>query len=129
VAWLLIGFGVAYALWGLKHAQHPHPHMTIQQAVKAYAARRAWMLIAILVFGPCEPLIPLMFLAYKDGMPMVLLVSGVFSLVTIAMITGQSCLMYAGVRLVRVPWAERYAHALSGLVIILTAVFVMVVGI
>jgi hypothetical protein len=129
VVWLLIGFGVAYALWGLKHAQHPHPHLTVQQAVKAYATRRVWMLIAILVFGPCEPLIPLMFLAYKEGMPMVLVTSGVFSAVTIAMVVGQSCLTYAGVRLIRVGWLERYAHALSGLVIVLTAVFVMVVGI
>jgi hypothetical protein len=129
VVWLLIGFGVAYALWGLKHAQHPHPHYTVQDAVKVYAARRIWMLIAILVFGPCEPLIPLMFLAYKEGMPAVFIVSGVFSAATIAMIVGQSCLTYAGVRMIHFPWMERYAHALAGLVIVITAVFVMVVGI
>lgn len=61
--WLLIGFGVAYGLWGLKHAQHPHPHIALEQAVKAYALRRMWMLVAIVVFGPCKPLIPLMFVA------------------------------------------------------------------
>jgi hypothetical protein len=129
VVWLLIGFGVAYALWGLKHAQHPHPHLTVEDAVKTYAARRVWMLIAILVFGPCEPLIPLMFLAYKEGMPAVLMVSGIFSAVTIGMVVAQSCLTYAGVRLINAPWMERYAHALAGLVIVITAVFVMVVGI
>jgi len=128
VVWLLIGFGVAYALWGLKHAQHPHPHVSIQDAVKAYAARRFWMLIAILVFGPCEPLIPLMFLAYKEGPMAVGIISLLFSLVTIGMIVGQSCLTYAGTRRIRAPWMERYAHALSGVVIILTAVFVMLTG-
>ena len=129
VMWLLIGFGIAYALWGLKHAQHPHPHLTVQDAVKAYAARRVWILIAILVFGPCEPLVPLMFLAYKEGMAAVWIVSLVFSLVTIAMVVGQSCLTYAGVRLINVPWMERYAHALSGIVIVLTAIFVMIAGV
>ena len=126
--WLLIGFGVAYVLWGLKHAQHPHPHLAVQDAVKAYATRRVWMLIAILVFGPCEPLIPLMFLAYQGGIGTIVLVSAVFSLVTIAMIVGQSCLSYAGVRLIQADWMERYAHALAGAVIVATGLLVLALG-
>ena len=126
--WLLIGFGVAYALWGLKHAQHPHPHVSVQDAVKLYATRRVWMLIAILVFGPCEPLIPLMFLAYQQGVPAVAMTSAVFSLVTIAMVVGQSCLSYAGVRLIQAAWMERYAHALAGMTIVLTGLAVLVLG-
>jgi hypothetical protein len=128
VIWLLIGFGVAYGLWGLKHAQHPHPHVSVQDAVKVYATRRVWMLVAILVFGPCEPLIPLMFLAYKEGMLAVGIVSAVFSVVTVGMVVGQSSLAYAGIRLIGAGWMERYAHALSGLVIVGTALFVMVIG-
>jgi hypothetical protein len=127
--WLLIGFGVAYALWGLKHAQHHHPHVSIQETVKAYAARRVWLLFAIFVFGPCEPLIPLMFLAVQHGMRAVVVTSLVFSLVTIAMVVGQSCLSYAGMRLIQAPWMERYAHVLAGLVIALTGIFVLVLGI
>ena len=126
--WLLIGFGVAYALWGLKHAQHHHPHITVEEAVKAYAVRRMWMLMAIMVFGPCEPLIPLMFVAAQQGLPTVWAMSAVFSVVTVGMVVGQSCLSYAGVRLVSAPWLERYAHALAGLVIVLTALFVMLAG-
>ncbi|HEX9780647.1 MAG TPA: hypothetical protein VGB20_05465 [bacterium] len=126
--WLLIGFGMAYALWGLKHAQHPHPHVSIQEAVKAYATRRVWLLIAILVFGPCEPLIPLMFLAYERGMAAVTLVAAVFSLVTIAMVVGQSCLAYAGMRLFHPAWMERYAHTFAGLVIVLTGLAVIALG-
>jgi len=127
--WLLIGFGVAYAVWGFKHAQHPHPHISVKDVAKAYASKRIWMLFAIMVFGPCEPLIPLMFLASERGVPTVWAMSGVFSLVTVAMVVGQSCLSYAGVRLIQAPWMERYAHALAGLVIVLTAIFVMAVGI
>jgi hypothetical protein len=127
--WLLIGFGVAYALWGLKHAQHHHPHISMEDAVKAYAVRRMWMLFAILVFGPCEPLIPLMFMAAQHGMRTVWMMSLVFSVVTVAMVVGQSTLAYAGVRLINAPWMSRYAHALAGLVIILTALFVLVTGV
>jgi hypothetical protein len=127
--WLLIGFGVAYILWGLKHAQHHHPHITAEEAVKAYAVRRMWMLMAIMVFGPCEPLIPLMFVAAQQGLPTVWAMSAVFSVVTVGMVVGQSCLSYAGVRLVGAPWLERYAHALTGLVIVLTALFVLLAGV
>ena len=126
--WLLIGFGVAYILWGLKHAQHHHPHITVEEAVRAYAVRRMWMLMAIMVFGPCEPLIPLMFLAYQHGLWTVVWVSLIFSAVTVGMVVGQSCLSFAGVRLLNTPWMERYAHALAGLVIVLTAVVVLVTG-
>lgn len=127
--WLLIGFGVAYVVWGLKHAQHPHPHISIEDAVKAYAVRRMWMLFAIMVFGPCEPLIPLMFVASKQGLPTVWAISAAFSVVTIAMVVGQSLLSYAGVRLVNAPWMERYAHAMAGLMILLTAIAVMCLGV
>ena len=127
--WLLIGFGVAYALWGFKHAQHPHPHISVEEAVKAYAVRRMWMLFAIFVFGPCEPLIPLMFVASRQGLSMVWAISAVFSVVTIAMVVGQSCLSYAGARLIEAPWMSRYAHMLAGLVIVLTAVAVMLLGV
>ena len=96
---------------------------------RANAPRRVWLLVAVLVFGPCEPLIPLMFLAYKEGMAAVWIVALVFSVVTVAMVVGQSCLTYAGVQLVRAAWMERYAHAISGLVIVLTAIAVLTFGI
>lgn len=127
--WLLIGFGAAYTLWGLKHAQHPHPHYSVRDAVKVYAARRAWILIAVLVFGPCEPLIPLMFLAYKEGLSAIVAVSAVFSFVTVGMVVGQSVLSYAGVRLIQAEWMERYAHAMAGAVIVLTGLLVLLLGI
>jgi len=41
---------------------------------------------------------------------------------------GQSCLSYAGVRLVHTDWMERHAHALAGGVIVLTGLAVLVLG-
>ena len=127
--WLLIGFGIAYALWGFKHAQHQHPHISVEETVRAYAKRRVWMLMAIMVFGPCEPLIPLMFIAAGEGIRAVFVISLVFSVITVAMVVGQSCLGYSGVRLIKAPWMDQYAHAMAGIVIVVTAVAVMVIGI
>jgi len=124
--WLLIGFGVAYALWGLKHAMHPHPHLELKQALQLYAIRRMWTLFAIVVFGPCEPLIPLMFLAYPSGVLAIVQVSVVFSVVTVAMVVIQSVLTFIGVEWIRLSIVQRYAHALSGLVIALTGIVVLV---
>ena len=127
--WLLIGFGIAYALWGLKHARHHHPHISVNEAVKMYLVRRMWILFAIMVFGPCEPLIPLMFVASKHGLATVWAMSLVFSVVTVAMVMGQSCLSYAGVKNLHAPWMDRYAHALAGLVIALTGILVLLLDI
>ncbi|HHM24349.1 MAG TPA: hypothetical protein ENJ23_04830, partial [Bacteroidetes bacterium] len=89
---LLIGFGTAYALWGIKHArQHHHKPIDPKKTVTV------WMMIAIFVLGPCAPLIPLMFVAAAQGWHAVLLVSALFSAVTILMMVGQALLGYIGV--------------------------------
>jgi hypothetical protein len=126
--WALIGFGAAYALWGMKHAQHPHPHLEVRDAMRMYAVRRFWTLFAIVVFGPCEPMVPLMFLAFASGWGAVVFISLLFSLVTVGMVVGQSLLAFAGAQWFWNPWLQRYAHVLAGLVIVLTGVFVMVSG-
>jgi hypothetical protein len=79
-AWLLVGFGVAYALYGLKHlarhAQHAHEHEHADGTRHAHGHGHAaehlhphvqrsagwpigWALFIVFLFGPCEPLIPL----------------------------------------------------------------------
>ncbi len=55
--WLMIGFGVAYAVWGLK-AAHRHRSERLHGS-----SVTTWALIVVFVLGPCEPLIPLIFLA------------------------------------------------------------------
>ena len=67
--------------------------------------------------------------AAQQGLPTVWAISAVFSVVTVAMVVGQSLLGYAGVRLIAAPWMERYAHTLAGLVIALTGIFVILAGV
>ncbi|MCX5702031.1 MAG: hypothetical protein NTW64_03520 [Candidatus Omnitrophica bacterium] len=128
VLWLLIGFGVAYMLWGIKKAKEKkHTHLE-QDKLKAKTVA-VWTMFAVIVLGPCEPLVPLMFLGYNYGWPGVITVGLIFSIVTIIMMLTQSLLAFMGIQLIKGDITERYAHALAGLVIALTGVFVMVMGI
>ena len=128
VLWLLIGFGVAYMLWGIKKAKEKkHVHLE-EEKLKAKTVA-VWTMFAVIVLGPCEPLVPLMFLGYNYGWPGVITVGIIFSIVTIIMMLTQSLLAFMGIQLIRGDIVERYAHALAGLVIALTGIFVMVMGI
>jgi len=74
-AWALIGFGFAYAGWGIHRGvrNRPHTHLHLkgdhshESAVKANIT--PWILFTIFVLGPCEPLIPLlMYPAAKESL-------------------------------------------------------------
>ncbi len=126
--WLLIGFGLAYMIWGLKKGrEHRHKHIDKKMLKKKTVA--VWTLFAVFILGPCEPLIPLAFLGYNYGFFGILLVSLVFSLTTIIMMLAQTFLAALGVQWIKNDVAERYSHALAGMVIALTGVFVLNMGI
>lgn len=122
---LLIGFGLAYTVWGLKQVRHHrHDEMDPRKAVTI------WALVAIFVLGPCEPLIPLMFVSAAHGWDAVFLVSILFSIVTLIMMVGQSLLVYLGFDAFK--WARinhQYSHVFAGLVIAFTGLTVMWLGI
>lgn len=126
--WLLIGFGIAYMLWGIKQA-HSHDHDNIDKEKLKKQAVSVWIMFAVVVLGPCEPLVPLAFLGYNFGWVGIISVSVAFSLVTLSMMLLQSFLAFKGIQLINVHLAEKYSHALAGLVIALTGVLVMVLGI
>lgn len=121
---LLVGFGIAYAIWGLKHVRHHHHHK-----IDPKRSVTLWTLVAIFVLGPCEPLIPLMFIGAAHGWTAVALVSLLFSIVTLMMMVGQALLGYVGLDLMRFAKIEHYSHTAAGLVIAITGGMVMLLGI
>ena len=77
-----------------------------------------WVLFVIFLFGPCEPLIPLlMYPAAKSNMLSVAAVASVFGIVTIATMLGIVMASYYGMSRLPLPRIERYSHALAGLTI------------
>jgi hypothetical protein len=121
---LLIGFGLAYPIWGLKQVRHHHHHK-----IASKSSVTLWTLVAIFVLGPCEPLIPLMFVDAAQGWLAVALVSSLFSIVTLIMMVGQALLGYVGIALMRFAKIEHYSHAAAGLIIAVTGGMVMLLGI
>ncbi len=152
-AWLLIGFGFAYFIWGLRRAwrnkphAHAHAHLTDHVDTHEHVHTHAeaehihihgeekkanitpWVLFTIFVFGPCEPLIPLvMYPAARHSTAGVILVAATFGAATIltmlAIITAASW----GASFVRLGKLERYSHALAGLVIFISGLSVQFLG-
>jgi len=119
-------FGLAYMVWGIKKAR-AHKHLD-EEKLRAKTVA-VWTLFAVIVLGPCEPLIPLVFLGYNYGWPGVAIVCVIFSIVTLIMMLGQSLLAFMGIQLIKNEVVERYSHAFAGLVIALTGAFVMFAGI
>ena len=137
-AWFLLAFGFTYFVWGLHRAlrrkphehehshaggkvhSHTHTHVDGHAHPHTTGARSLtpWVLFLIFVFGPCEPLIPLvMFPAARGNMFDVALVASVFGAVTVGTMLGVVMAAYRGLSRVHVRGLERYAHALAGLTI------------
>jgi ABC-type nickel/cobalt efflux system permease component RcnA len=142
-AWLLIGFGLAYMTWGIVHAvrnrphthlhahadgtvhSHPHQHQADHlHPHETSAAERSrsltpWLLFTIFIFGPCEPLIPLlMYPAAKASIWGVALVTLLFSLATLFTMTIMVGLLVGGFSRIRFGILERYSHALAGAMVL-----------
>lgn len=149
-AWGLLAFGLVYFAWGmrraLRHRPHQHPHVhqdgtlhththvhehehlhVHQHAGQTPRSVTPWMLFTLFLLGPCEPLIPLLMVpaAQKSwlGVGLVILVFGVFTLVTMA---AGALACASGMRLLPVQTLERYAHALAGAIITLCGVAIQV---
>ncbi|MCP4374598.1 MAG: hypothetical protein GY794_00240 [bacterium] len=141
-AWLLTAFGLLYCVWGVRrairnkphthhhthdgvlhthkhthHTDHAHPHNEHKRNITP------WILFTIFMFGPCEPLIPiLMYPAAAESFWSVILVASVFALVTIATMMTVVMLATFGLDFLPTKRIQRYSHALAGAVIFLCGV-------
>lgn len=149
-AWALIAFGLLYCLWGLRRAarnqphqhrhfhgdgsQHEHEHVHAKEHVHAHETEATpnltpWILFTIFVFGPCEPLIPLVMYAMAKGGPgRAAMVSGVFGAATLAVMLGVVLVSLAGVKLIPLNRFERYSHALAGAAVLMCGLAIQFLG-
>ncbi len=149
-AWLLIGFGFAYFIWGMhraiKNRSHKHIHVHVDgeehdhlhthevehshvHDKKKGPSLTPWILFVIFVFGPCEPLIPLvMYPAMKQNISGLILVTVAFGLTTILTMLTIIAVSSWGVKFIRLGRLERYAHALAGGMIFISGLSVQFLG-
>jgi hypothetical protein len=149
-AWGLIGFGFAYFVWGVRrairykphrhghghpagHEGHSHEHTHIgghsHVHTKAKENITPWILFTIFIFGPCEPLIPiLMYPAAKNSTAGLIMVTAVFGSVTILTMLVTVMLFSLGINLIPLGKFERYTHALAGATIFLSGLAIQFLG-
>lgn len=148
-AWLLIGLGFAYFVWGVHRAirNRPHSHVHVHSDSLVHEHRHThtrehvhvhdaeggdltpWVLFIVFAFGPCEPMIPiLMYPAARSSMSGMLAVSGVFAVVTIATMLTIVLLSSWGIAFARLGRLERYTHALAGAAICLSGLAIKLFG-
>jgi hypothetical protein len=146
-AWALVAFGVAYALWGLRHALrkrsgmeahvhgdevhihshglNPHGH----EHRKIGANTTFWTLFIIFVLGPCEPLIPLFALPASQGRwDVALLTAVVFAAATLVSMVGATLAGLQGLKLLSLGPLEKWSHVFAGCVIAAAGLSVIYLG-
>ena len=150
-AWLLIGFGLAYMAWGLRQAarnrphahwhshngvthSHVHTHHSahahVHEATSGSRSLTPWVIFIIFVLGPCEPLIPLlMYPAARESPFGVMLVAGVFGLVTVATMLLTVALTLKGLEKVHIRPLERYTHAIAGATVLACGLAIVFLGV
>jgi ABC-type nickel/cobalt efflux system permease component RcnA len=148
-AWLLVGVGAAFCVWGIvralrrrehshvhAHADgtvHVHPHDHNGAHMHAHDARARsvtpWVLFTLFVFGPCESLIPLMLAGWGiGGFGASLGVALVFSAATVVTIVGIVALLLAGVNRIPLGPMERWSTAIAGLSLVLCGLGIAYAG-
>lgn len=88
-----------------------------------------WVLFAIFVFGPCEPLIPILMVpAASHSYGVVTLVALLFAFTTIITMILMVVLMLKGISFIRLSALEKYQHVIAGGTIALCGFSILFLG-
>jgi nickel/cobalt exporter len=148
-AWLLIVFGLVYMLVSLRsmyrkkkhiHAhhhtdgtdhEHEHNHFNVHSHIHLEDKKNVtpWILFLIFVLGPCEPLIPLvMYPAAENNISGVVIVSLLFSVVTIATMMSIVLAFRLGLSHINLRPLERYVNVIAGATILVSGLAIQFLG-
>ncbi len=150
ISYVFTAFGFVYLIWGIrkvwrnrphKHLHyhsdgslHQHEHTHQQEHAHIHAEEKKvnltpWILFTIFVFGPCEPLIPLvMYPAAQSSIWSVVIVITIFSIVTIATMLTMVLLVSYGFKLFPTKAIEKYNHVIAGGTILLCGLGMVFLG-
>lgn len=129
---LMIGFGVAYALWSARHViarrLHGHDHQHFDH-VHDPSQMSTWALFAIYCADPCIAVIPIVFAAAPLSVPATIAIVAVYELATMTTMAGLVLVSRAGASVVRGRWVERHGDTAAGGLIAVTGIVVALLGI
>jgi hypothetical protein len=114
---ILIGFGVVYGVWGLRHAAahlHGHAHRHFDH-VHGAGGVTPWTIFLVFAADPCLAIFPLMFAAVPLGWWHVAAIVVLYEAATIVTMTALVLPTRAAANsLVRGAWIHRYGDAVAG---------------
>ncbi|MBP8959724.1 MAG: sulfite exporter TauE/SafE family protein [Bacteroidales bacterium] len=147
--WLFIAFGLVYMVISVRNLAkkkthtHKHFHIGSQQHEHEHnhygkhthihdeevISATPWILFLIFVFGPCEPLIPVvMYPAAQNNISGIILVTLLFSVVTIATMMTIVLLFSFGLARINMKPIEKYNNIIAGSIIFLSGVAIQFLG-
>jgi hypothetical protein len=128
---LLIGFGLAYGVWGLGRVAgarlHGHVH-THYDHVHDPSRVTAWGLFLFFSADPCVAVIPILMAAAPLGAAPTAGLVVLYELGTILTMLALVLPARAGAAVLRAPWLDRYGDALAGGVIVTVGLVVSALG-
>jgi nickel/cobalt transporter (NicO) family protein len=148
-AWLFISFGLVYMVVSIrnliKNRKHSHPHLHANGSKHLHEhdhhrghshfhqedimKTTPWILFLIFVFGPCEPLIPiLMYPAAKNNITGAIIVSVLFSVVTIGTMMSVVLAFKMGLSKINLKPVEKYSHLIAGTMIFISGLAIQFLG-
>jgi sulfite exporter TauE/SafE len=147
--WLFIAFGLVYMVLSLrnlvKKKRHTHSHFHLKDGIHSHdhdhhnehvhihesqAARTTpWILFLIFVFGPCEPLIPIvMYPAAENNITGAVMVSILFSAVTITTMMAIVLAFKMGFSRINLKPVEKYSNLIAGAMILFSGIAIQFLG-
>jgi nickel/cobalt transporter (NicO) family protein len=148
-AWLFIAFGLVYMIISIRNllrkkkhihshfhigeGRHEHEHNHLREHLhfhqKDEINTTPWILFLIFVFGPCEPLIPiLMYPAAENNIQGSIFVSVLFSTVTIATMMTIVLAFKYGLNKINLKPIEKYSHLIAGTMIFVSGLAIQFLG-
>jgi hypothetical protein len=129
--YVLIGFGVLYALWGLRHARahlHGHHHQHYDHIHDQHRVS-PWMVFLLFAADPCLAIFPLMFAAAPLGWGAVGTVVVLYEVATIVTIVSLVLpARAAATAVVKDRFVHRWGDAFAGGFIVFVGVAVALLG-
>ena len=144
-SYIMISFGIVYFIWSIKRLMknqkhnHTHDHGNVVHSHshnhngnhvhnhKNVTSNLFWGIFIVFLFGPCEPLIPiLMYPAAKANLFILIMVTLAFTLTTIFTMLAAITFSLKGLSFISLPKLEKYSHAISSLTIIICGLLIVI---
>jgi len=142
---LLIGFGVAYTVWGLRgvfaprlhshhhggddhdhHHGHGHHHHRHYDHVHDPSRVTTWSLFLIYCADPCVAVIPILFAAAPLSAAETISIVVAYEIATVGAMVLLVALAHSGAQMFKGNWIERFGDSAAGALIVATGVLVAV---